>query len=87
MLFRSYHIYAVMHPERERLQAYLAEHGVSTMIHYPLPPHKQEAFRQWNGLSFPITEKIHRQELSLPMSPVHSDEEISYVAELINSFI
>lgn len=82
-----YHIYAVMHPERERLQAYLAEHGVSTMIHYPLPPHKQEAFRQWNGLSFPITEKIHRQELSLPMSPVHSDEEISYVAELINNFI
>lgn len=81
-----YHIYPILHPNRDALQKYLADHGVQTLIHYPLPPHKQEAFKHWNHLSFPITERIHEQELSLPMSPVHTKEEILTVANLINNF-
>ncbi len=81
-----YHLFAILHPRRDALQQYLLEKGVQTMIHYPLPPHQQEAFRQWSGWSFPVTEKIHQQELSLPISPVHSNEEIAYVADVINQF-
>lgn len=81
-----YHLFALLHPRRDALQQYLLENGVQTMIHYPVPPHQQEAFSQWAGFSFPITEKIHQQELSLPISPVHSNEEIAYVAALINDF-
>lgn len=81
-----YHIYPVMHPRRNDLQKYLEGLGIQTMIHYPLPPHKQQAFAQWNHLTFPITESIHLQELSLPMSPVHTNEEINYVIEAINKF-
>lgn len=81
-----YHIYPIMHPRRDALQQFLLEKGVQTMIHYPVPPHHQEAFSQWSGWSFPISEKIHQQELSLPMSPVHSNEEIEYVAATINQF-
>ena len=81
-----YHIYAIMHPDRDGLQKYLADKGVSTLIHYPLPPHKQEAYKEWNYMSFPITEEIHNRELSLPMSPVHTEEEIKYVASMINSY-
>lgn len=81
-----YHIYPVLHPHRNELQKYLESKGIQTMIHYPLPPHKQQAFSQWNHLAFPITENIHLHELSLPMSPVHTDEEINYVIEAINNF-
>lgn len=81
-----YHIYAIMHPDRDGLQKYLADKGVSTLIHYPLPPHKQEAYKEWNYMSFPITEEIHNRELSLPISPVHTKEEIKYVASMINSY-
>lgn len=81
-----YHIYAVLHPKRDVLQKYMTEKGVQTLIHYPVPPHKQEAFKQWNNLSFPLAEKIHEQELSLPISPVHTVEEIEYVCEVINNF-
>jgi len=81
-----YHIYAVLHPKRDELQRYLSENGVHTLIHYPVPPHKQAAFKEWNNLSFPLAEKIHEQELSLPISPVHTVSEIEYVCEVINSF-
>ncbi|MCL2074265.1 MAG: DegT/DnrJ/EryC1/StrS family aminotransferase [Marinilabiliaceae bacterium] len=81
-----YHIYAVLHPKRDKLQSYLLENGIQTLIHYPVPPHKQKAFQSWNNLSFPIAEKIHEQELSLPMSPVHTVEEIEYVCDTINHF-
>ena len=81
-----YHIYAILHPRRDALQQYLLEKGVQTMIHYPVPPHHQEAFSHWSDLSFPVTEKIHQQELSLPISPVHSNDEIAYVAGVINDF-
>jgi len=81
-----YHVFAILHPRRDALQQYLLENGVQTMIHYPVPPHQQEAFGEWSDSSFPISEKIHLQELSLPISPVHSIEEIAYVAATINQF-
>jgi len=81
-----YHIYAVLHPQRDSLQQYLSENGVQTLIHYPVPPHKQQAFKQWNNLSYHVSEKIHAQELSLPISPVHTVEEIEYVCDIINKF-
>ncbi|MDR2927120.1 MAG: DegT/DnrJ/EryC1/StrS family aminotransferase [Cytophagaceae bacterium] len=81
-----YHIYAILHPKRNELQQYLSTNGIHTMVHYPVPPHKQEAFGQWNHLSFPIAEKIHAQELSLPISPIHTAEEIEYVCNVANNF-
>lgn len=81
-----FHIFPILCPDRDSLQAYLLEKGVHTLIHYPIPPHKQQCYRQWNQLSFPITEKIHAEELSLPMSPVMRSEEAEYVIEAVNGF-
>ena len=81
-----FHIFPVFSPHRDELQKYLENHGVQTIIHYPIPPHKQECCKEWNTLSFPVTEKIHNEELSLPISPVISDDEISEVVYLINAF-
>ena len=79
-----FHIFPVRTSRRDELQKYLTENGIQTNIHYPIPPHKQECYREWNSMSFPITEKIHREELSLPMSPVMTDEEIKAVVDTIN---
>lgn len=81
-----WHLFVIRTEHREDLQNYLADNGVQTLIHYPIPPHKQDAYQEYNGLSFPITENIHNQVLSLPISPVMTDEEVSYVINLINSF-
>jgi len=81
-----WHIFAVRTPERAALQAYLQHHGIQTVIHYPVPPHMQEACRRYNWGSFPISETIHQQELSLPMSPVLSEPETDYIIEVINQF-
>jgi len=81
-----WHIFIVRTEEREVLQRYLTEKSIQTLIHYPIPPHKQEAYKDWNGLSFPLTEKIHNEVLSLPISPVMSDEEVSSVIQMINEF-
>ena len=81
-----FHIFPVMSPRRNKLQEYLTDNGVQTIIHYPVPPHKQECYREWNGLSFPVTEKIHNEELSLPISPVITDEEVGEVIRLVNAF-
>jgi dTDP-4-amino-4,6-dideoxygalactose transaminase len=59
---------------------------VQTIIHYPIPPHQQECYKEWNALSFPITEQIHREELSLPMSPVLTEEEVNTVIRVLNEF-
>ena len=56
------------------------------MIHYPIPPHKQVALKEWNLLSFPITEKIHEEVLSLPISPVITEDEVSFIVETLNSY-
>lgn len=81
-----YHIFPIFCERRDKLQAFLAENEVQTLIHYPIPPHKQECYKQWNELSYPITEQIHSQELSLPMSPVLEESEAIAVAECINKF-
>lgn len=81
-----YHLFPVLSPERDALQEHLKEKGVGTVIHYPIPPHKQECYREWNGLSFPICERIHSQELSLPMGPGITDAEVAEVIDAVNSF-
>lgn len=81
-----FHIFPVRCGRRDDLQRYLTEKGVQTIIHYPIPPHKQECYKEWNDLSLPITERIHREELSLPMSPVMTDDDIRGVVEAINDF-
>lgn len=81
-----YHIFPVRTANRDALQSYLAERGIQTLIHYPIAPHKQEAYRQWNHRSYPITEEIHATELSLPMSPTLTDEQVSYVIQTINQW-
>lgn len=81
-----FHIFVVMTSDRDALHGYLKENGVETLIHYPIPPHRQEALKSWNGLSFPITEAIHEQVLSLPISPVLTDAEVSKVIETLNRY-
>lgn len=81
-----WHLYVIRTNRREDLQNHLLENGVQTLIHYPIPPHKQEAYKEWNELSFPITEKIHEEVLSLPVSPVMTDEEVHTVIEVLNAF-
>lgn len=81
-----YHIFAVRTADRDALQSYLTENGIQTLIHYPLPPHKQICYKDWNNRSYPITEKIHREVLSLPMSAVLTEDEVKTVVEIINKF-
>lgn len=81
-----WHIFPILSPRRDELKAFLAAHGVETQIHYPIPPHKQKCYRQWNQLSFPVTEQIHAQELSIPCHPAMTDEEAGIIADLLNSF-
>ena len=81
-----YHIFPVLCPERDRLQQHLTEQGIQTLIHYPIPPHQQECYKEWNDLSLPVTERIHQQELSLPISPVMTEAEAEYVTEILNGF-
>jgi dTDP-4-amino-4,6-dideoxygalactose transaminase len=81
-----FHIFPIRTERRDDFQKYLADNGIQTIIHYPIPPHKQECYKEWNGLSFPITEHIHQEELSLPMSPTLTNEEIQYVIDKINQW-
>lgn len=81
-----WHIFAVRTQNRNEFQKYLTEKGIQTIIHYPTPPHKQGAYKEWNNLSFPITEEIHNTILSLPISPVMTDSEIEKVVEVVNEY-
>lgn len=81
-----HHIFPILTPRRDELQTYLSENGVGTVIHYPIPPHKQECYKEWNNLSFPVTERIHREELSLPLNQAMTQEEVIYITETINKF-
>lgn len=81
-----WHLFVIRTEDREKLQTYLTEKGIQTLIHYPIPPHKQMAYKSWNEMKFPITEKIHKEVLSLPLSPVMTDEEVKFVVDLINKF-
>ena len=81
-----WHVFAVRTPERDRFQKYLEENNIQTIIHYPTPPHKQGAYQEWNNLSYPISEEIHRTVISLPISPVMTDDEVERVTEVINVY-
>lgn len=81
-----FHLFPIRCQRRDELQRYLIENEIQTIIHYPIPPHKQECYKEWNMLSFPITERIHREELSLPMSPVMDVNEIEKVVDVINAW-
>ena len=81
-----WHVFAVTCPRRNELQKYLTEYGIQTVIHYPIPPHKQPCYAEWNDRSYPITERIHREILSLPISPVLTDEEACEVIQALNKF-
>ena len=84
-----YHLFPVLCTKRDELQAYLKENGVETLIHYPIPPHKQECYAKadWNsGLQLPITEQIAAQELSLPIGPTIKPKDVSYIIDVINRF-
>jgi len=81
-----WHLFVIRCSERDRLQHYLTENGVQTLIHYPIPPHKQSAFSYMNNNNYPITELIHREVLSLPISPVMTSVEVSRVVNVLNSY-
>ena len=79
-----WHVFVVRTPKRDELQKYLADNSIQTIIHYPTPPHKQSAYKELNNLSLPITEQIHREILSLPISPVITNEEMEKIVKTIN---
>ena len=81
-----WHLFVIRTKHREALQKYLTEHEVQTVIHYPIPPHKQQAYKEWNDLSLPISEQIHAEVLSLPIGPNLSMDEAEKVVQLCNGF-
>ena len=81
-----WHIFPVLCAHRDELQKYLSEHGVETQIHYPIPPHKQKCYSEWSKLSFPITEQIHAQELSIPCNQAMTQKEVDTIIDLLNQF-
>jgi dTDP-4-amino-4,6-dideoxygalactose transaminase len=81
-----FHIFPIRIKQRNDFQKYLTDNGIQTIIHYPIPPHKQECYKEWNELSFPIAEQIHAEELSLPISPALGDEHIQYIIDVINQW-
>ncbi len=82
----AWHLFVVRHPDRNSLTAHLEQCGVQTNIHYPLPIHKQRAFAHLNEMSYPITEAIHEQVVSLPLNPVLQDEAVSHIIHSVNAF-
>jgi dTDP-4-amino-4,6-dideoxygalactose transaminase len=85
-----FHLFVVRTSDRDRLQSYLKQNNIETLIHYPIAPHKQKAFASetsgWSSLSYPITEKIHQEVVSLPISPVMTNEEVDYIIKILNLY-
>ncbi len=81
-----WHLFVIRHPQRDELQKHLADHDIQTLIHYPIPPHKQKAYNLWNNFKLPVTEKISEEVLSLPISPVMNYSEVESVVEVLNNF-
>ncbi|MRX47395.1 DegT/DnrJ/EryC1/StrS family aminotransferase [Pedobacter puniceum] len=81
-----WHLFVVLVKDREKFQSYLNEHNIQTVIHYPIAPHQQKAYSELNHLQFLITEEIHQNIISLPMSPVLTQEEIEYVIDVVNKY-
>ena len=81
-----WHLFVIKTVNRNALQAWLNKQGIQTLIHYPIPPHQQQAYSAWNNQHYPITEQIHNEVLSLPLSPTMSDEAIQTVVNAVNEF-
>jgi dTDP-4-amino-4,6-dideoxygalactose transaminase len=81
-----FHLFVIRTENRTHLQEYLAQNNIQTVIHYPIPPHQQKAFLDWNKLSFPITEKIHKEVLSLPISPIMTESDVNFVVKILNQY-
>jgi dTDP-4-amino-4,6-dideoxygalactose transaminase len=85
-----FHLFVIRTKNRSDLQKYLERNNIQTVIHYPVPPHKQKAFSSeifgWKNLSFPVTEKIHNEVLSLPISPVLTESEVNFIIEILNKY-
>lgn len=82
----AFHLFVIQTERRDKLQQYLTQHGIQTLIHYPKAPHKQDAYKEWNHLSLPVTERIHQQVLSLPMDPTLSIPELTHICNIISKF-
>lgn len=81
-----WHLFVIRTQYRSELQQYLSEQGIQTLIHYPIPPHQQQAYKQWSDQSYPLTEAIHQQVLSLPISSVMTDQQVQAVIAAVNNF-
>jgi len=81
-----FHLFPIFTKNRNELQNYLVQKNVQTLIHYPIPPHKQICYTEYNSISLPITERIHDEELSLPISPILTKEELNTIVELVNNW-
>lgn len=81
-----FHLFVIRTKDRNGLQQFLLNHGINTQIHYPVPPHRQKALKEWNSLSLPITEKIHDEVLSLPISPVMTADDARFIASALNQY-
>jgi len=82
----NFYVFVVRSKQRDDLQKFLMDRQIDSLIHYPIPPHKQKAYSEWNDLSLPITEKIHQEILSIPMNQLLSSKEVDEVIEALNSF-
>ena len=81
-----WHLFVIRTNKRDELQKYLLDNGIQTLIHYPIPPHKQNAYKEWNNESYPISEQIHDEILSLPISGVQSLEDTKKIVKILNDF-
>lgn len=81
-----WHLFVIRHPRRDTLRTYLHQKGIGTDVHYPIPPHHQRAYASYAQLSFPISEQLHREVLSLPLNPALTDDQVAYIIEMINQF-
>lgn len=81
-----WHLFVITTPKRDELQAWLLEKGIQTLIHYPIPPHKQQAYKKWNHKCYPVTEDIHKTIISLPLDPTMSEASIESVIKAVNDF-
>ena len=85
-LSHVWHLYVIRSEQREKLHNFLSQNDIQTLIHYPIPPHQQHAYTEWNKLTFPVSEKIHNEVLSLPISPCLTKDEALFVCDKIMSF-
>jgi dTDP-4-amino-4,6-dideoxygalactose transaminase len=84
--YHVFHLFVIRTTQREKLQAYLSDHSIQTMIHYPIAPHHQPAYKEWASQSYPLTEAMHKEVMSLPISPVMSDKDVKMVIAAVNGF-